>query len=187
MPTQALKLTQPPPSQTTPAPVPRNYTTILDKMVLDSKCAPFVRKLAEASMTSILSSKGVDNNKRKTLRYTVLVPTNSGKIGKWKTEELSQLLRSHIIRGWFDPAFIEKTCKDKRDENGAPLKALTMKTMYTGRRNPEGVKLSRVVTIDCAERTVALGDGKPTRIRLGKPHLVGHNGIVYLIDDPLFT
>lgn len=157
-----------------------DYTTLLDKMLLDPKCKDFVMKMAECSMTSIASGKPRKNAKVPR-GCTIFVPQNGMKA--LKGEKLHKALRSHIVSKVYEPSYIEKLCTTYKDDEGNSLESVTMRTMYSIMDGED--RLSRKISINCKDHKISLGNGKPSKIELPKPHLEAFNGVVYLIDKPL--
>ena len=144
---------------------PKDYTTLLDLLVLDKECAPFLKKLAEARMTSILANKGLDKQNKRVIRYTVFVPKKG--LTSLKGAELIKVLKTHIVKGNYSQEYVKKICEEKQ------LEALKLKTLsqYT-------------IEVDCSKYVVKTLKGAAVTIKK-KPNLEATNGVVYIIDEPL--
>lgn len=144
---------------------PKDYTTILDLLVLNKECAPFLKKLAEARMTSILANKGLDKQNRRVIRYTVFVPKKG--LSSLKGDELIKVLKTHIVKGNYSQEYVKKICEDKQ------LDCLKLKTMA-----------QYMIEVDCSKYKVKTLKGSAVSIKKN-PSLEATNGIVFIIDEPL--
>ena len=144
---------------------PKDYTTIMDLLILEKECGPFLKKLAEARMTSILANKGLDKQNRRVIRYTVFVPKKG--LSSLKGDELIKVLKTHIVKGNYSQDYVKKVCQDKQ------LEALKLKTLA-----------QYMIEVDCAKYKVKTLKGSAVTIKK-KPNLEATNGIVYIIDEPL--
>jgi hypothetical protein len=143
----------------------KDYTTIVDLLVLNKDCSTFLTKLAEARMISVLANKGLDHQNRRVVRYTVFVPKKG--LEGLKGDALNKALRTHIVKGNFSQDFVKKVCAEKN------LDALKMKTMA-----------QFLIEVDCKNYKVKTLKGSSVSMDR-KPNLEATNGIVYFIDEPL--